>query len=112
MPNLEIEKLKPRREICGLPGRPHEVANITVLMRGLGQSSDWLPPIHKVTRQSEDLSTGLVRKLEEKVSTLWSSPYLGDSMWAVSKMESESTLWQSKHLRAPDAALAWTHLIL
>lgn len=68
MPNLEIEKLKPRREICGLPGRPHEVANITVLMRGFGQSSDWLPPIHKVTRQSEDLSTGLVRKLEEKVS--------------------------------------------
>lgn len=51
MPNLEIEKLKPRREICGLPGRPHEVANITVLMRGLGQSSDWLPPIHKVTTE-------------------------------------------------------------
>lgn len=76
MPNLEIEKLKPRREICGLPERPHEVANITVLIqrRGAWAEQRLASRIHKVTQQSEDLSTGLVRKLEEKVSTPWSSP--------------------------------------
>lgn len=103
MPNLEIEKLKPRREICGLPGRPHEVANITVLIQRRGAWAE--QRLASPYSQSNTTERGFEHRSGEEVGGKSELP--GGQRLAMSN----NGEWTSP-LRASDAALAWKHLIL